>query len=384
MVRGVVALTIAILLAGAVDARADEVTIGIVTATSGPLAAPGKFQRNGFALAADTLNKDGGIKIGEKTFHVALKEYDTHCSPAEGASAMQRLVSVDKVPVVLGELCSPVVLAEQPIAEDAQVPFISTVPTAEDLTKQGNDFYFRVNADNAGLNDTLVKYVIAQKLSPLGFIAWNNDAGRGGVKSLQSMMPADVKTGYVGYFNVGEMDFSAHVTNLRNSGDRAVVLLMDEEPGALAIRQIRDAGLDLQLLGTLAMGSDRFLTRLGAKYVAGMVQYDAFPQSAPIPRIHDFNVAYKARFGEESHAFAAQSYDGLMVAAKAISEAGTITDGAAIRKALAGITYDGVIGRIKFDAHGQANPPAYLTQWCDNGTRKIIAPADLAGACGGG
>ncbi len=384
MMRGIRAIALAGLLAPGLAQAADTITFGIVSATSGPLAAAGKFQINGFNLAMEKLNRDGGIEVGGKKYSVALKIYDTHCSPAEGASAMERLASVDKVPVVLGELCSPVAAAEMPVAQDNSVPFIITVPTAESLTEQGNPWTFRVNADNNQLNKSLGQLVVNRAMAPLAFIAWNNDAGRGGVKSMQALLPADVKVAYTGYFNVGEVDFSAHVSNIRRSGAKAVMLFMDEEPGALAIRQIRDAGLDVQLIGTLAMGSGRFLTRLNAQYLSGMVQYNAFPPNAPLPRIKSFNDAYVAAFKDESHGFAAQSYDALMVAADAVHRAGVLGNGEAVRKALAATRYDGVIGEIRFDAKGQANPPSYVTQWCDDGTRKIVFPEALASACGGG
>jgi branched-chain amino acid transport system substrate-binding protein len=363
--------------------HAEDLTIGIVTATSGPLAAAGKFQINGFNLAAETINNAGGLKVGDKTYRVVLKMYDTHCSAAEGASAMQRLADIDKVPVVLGELCSPVAAAESPIAQEAEIPLILTVPTADTLTAQANPYVFRVNAANDQLNKALAQWVISHAMTPLAYIAWNNDAGRGGVQGVNAQLPASGARGYIGYFNVGEVDFSSHITNIRNSGAKAVMLLMDEEPGALAIRQMRSAGLGVQLVGTLAMGSNRFLARLNAAMVAGMVQYDSFPPNANIPRIKAFNDAYRARFGEESHGFAAQSYDGLMVAAAALSLAGQ-RNGKAVRDALAKISHEGVIGHIAFDAKGQASPPVYVTQWCDNGTRKIVFPATLASECGGG
>lgn len=361
-----------------------EVTIGIVTAQTGPLAAPGKFQMNGFELAVDALNKAGGIKVGGKSYDVKLKVYDTRCNAAEGASAMQRLANVDKTPVVMGELCTPVAAAEAPIANDFKMPLIVTVPTGPGLTEQGNPYFFRINANNTQLTNALADYVGDRKLTPLAFIAWNNDAGRGGVNGMKASLPKSIEMGYVGYFNVGEVDFSSHIANIRSSGAKAVMLLMDEEPGALAIRQIRDAGLDVQLIGTLAMGSNRFLDRLNAKYIAGMAQYNAFPPSSPLPRIKAFNDAYKARFKEESHGFAAQSYDAVFAAAKAMEKAGTITDGKAIRDALAALQFEGVIGSIKFDAKNQASPPVYITQWCDNGTRKAVFPQNMAADCGGG
>jgi branched-chain amino acid transport system substrate-binding protein len=362
----------------------EIVTIGIVTAQTGPLAAPGKFQMNGFNLAVDQINKDGGFDIAGKKYKLALKVYDTHCSASEGAAAMQRLASVDQVPIVLGELCSPVVSAEAPLAQDEKVPLIITVPTAPDLTEQNNPYLFRINAHNGQLTKALVDYIRSVDAEPLAFIAWNNDAGRGGVNSVKALLPKDFKTGYVGYFNVGEVDFSSHITNIRNSGAKAVMLLMDEEPGALAIRQIRDAGLNVQFIGTLAMGSNRFLKALNAKYLDGMVQYSAFPPNAPIDRIKKFNENYRNKFHEESHGFAAQSYDAVYVAVEAMKAAGKVSGGAAIRDALSKVTFDGVIGKISFDKKGQASPPVYITQWCNDGTRKVIFPKDMAAGCGAG
>jgi len=379
-------MRLVILLAACIAATAaaqDKVAVGIVTSLTGPMAPPGKFQMNGFNLAAEEINGAGGITVGGRKYLVDLKVYDTRANPAEGASAMQRLATVDKVPVVLGELHSGVAGAEAPVAQDYGVPLILTVPTGPNLTEQGNRFLFRVNASNDQLNLALVDFIQKQGWAPLSFIAWNNDAGRGGVNGMKKLL-GDAKTGYVGYFNVGEVDFSSHVSNIRASNARAVMLFMDEEPGSLAIKQLRDAGLKTQLIGTLAMGSDRFLKRLDADRLAGMVQYNAFPPNADTPRIRSFSERYKKKFGEEAHGFAAQSYDGLMMAAAAMQKAGTVSDGKKLRDALAGLEHDGVIGRIRFDAKGQANPPVYVTQWCANGMRRILYPESLKADCGAG
>ena len=64
--------------------------------------------------------------------------------------------------------------------------------------------------------------------------------------------------------------------------------------------------------------------------------------------------------------------------------AGTVSDSAAIRDALAEISWDGVIGPIMFNENNQAEPPVYITQWCDDGTRRILFPHELAADCGFG
>ena len=373
------------LLIGAVPlAHAQgKVQLGIVTAQTGPLAAPGVFQMNGFKLAVEELNANGGITVAGRKYNVELKVYDTRGNPSDGAAAMQRLATVDKVPVVLGELSSGVAAAIAPIAQDYSLPFILTVPTGPNLTEQNNPYVFRVNANNHQLNLALSDFLGKQGWSPISFVAWNNDAGRGGVTGVKEMLPA-AKNGYVGYFNVGEVDFSSHISNLRKNNSQAVMLFMDEEPGSLAIKQIRDAGLNIHLVGTLAMGSDRFLKRLDAQKLEGMVQYNAFPPNAQTPRIKNFSQRYKAKFGEEAHGFAAQSYDGIMVAVAAMEAAGSVTDGKAIRDALAKTDYQGVIGPIKFDSKGQASPSVYVTQWCTNGSRRILYPESAKADCGAG
>src|SRR5262245_56701900 len=212
--RFALAAVAASLLSTAADCADRTATFGIVTAQTGPLAAPGKFQLNGFQLAAEAINKAGGVKAGGKSYEVALKVYDTRCNAAEGASVMQRLATIDKTPVVLGELCSPVAAAESPIALDFEMPLIITVATGPSITDQGNPYTFRINANNTQLTKSLADYVAAQNLAPLAFIAWNNDAGRGGVNGMRATLPKSIATGYVGYFNVGEVDFSSHVANI--------------------------------------------------------------------------------------------------------------------------------------------------------------------------
>lgn len=373
---------LALLFSGAAFSQ-GKLTIGIVTALTGPMAAPGVFQMNGFRLAEEEINAAGGVTVDGRKYTVELKVYDTRANPSEGASAMQRLATVDKVPVVLGELSSGVAAAISPIAQDYGLPFILTVPTGPNLTEQGNPYVFRVNANNLQLSMALSDFLSKQGWSPIAFIAWNNDAGRGGVNGMKEML-STARNGYVGYFNVGEVDFSSHISNIRNSKAQAVMLFMDEEPGSLAIKQIRDAGLKAHLIGTLAMGSDRFLKRLDAQKLDGMLQYNAFPPNASAPRIRTFSQRYKAKYGEEAHGFAAQSYDGLMVALAAMQKAGTVTDGKAIRDALAKIEHPGVIGTIKFDRKGQASPAVYVTQWCANGTRRILYPESARAGCGTG
>ncbi len=370
-------------LASAAQAQ-SPIKLGVVTAQSGPYAAAGAFEVNGLKLAVKALNEAGGAEIDGVRHPVDLVVYDTHCNAAEASAATQRLASVDDVPVILGEVCTPAALTESPIASDNGVPLIFTLPSTQSITDQKLPFVFRVNATQTQTTKALAAFIASEKIEPLGFLAWNNDAGRVGVKLMQSYLPKDFKYGFIGYFNNGDVDFRSQIANLKQSGAKGVMLLMDEEPGSLAIRQIRENGMDIQLIGTLAMGSDRFLERLDKKSLAGMIQYNAFPPNSQIPRIKQFADLYKKTYHEETHGWAANAYDGVMVAINAMQRAKTVSDRDKINAALKTTDWDGVAGKIKFGPDGQADTPVFVTQWCDDGSRKILYPPESVAGCGNG
>jgi branched-chain amino acid transport system substrate-binding protein len=147
---------------------------------------------------------------------------------------------------------------------------------------------------------------------------------------------------------------------------------------------MHENGLSIQLIGTLAMGSNRFLDRLDKASLAGMIQYNTFPPNAQIPRIKEFSERYRKAYGEESHGWAANSYDAVMVSIDAMKRAGTVTDRDKIDAALKTTDWDGVAGKIRFGPDGQADTPVYVTQWCADGTRSILYPPELVASCGNG
>ena len=210
-----------------------------------------------------------------------------HCNAAEGASAMQRLATVDQVAGGARRGVQPRRRGRG--AGRAGFPDPARRHRADGPSSRTRAirFTFRVNADNTQLNKALAAYVASAKLV----------AAR--LHRLEQRCRPRRTQRHAGSCcrNLSRSDTSAISTSARSispamsptsasSGAKAVMLLMDEEPGALAIKQIRDAGLDRR--------SDRhagdglrpgFSTGSNAKYLNGMVQYNAFPPNLPMPRI---------------------------------------------------------------------------------------------------
>ena len=105
--------------AGSIDVRAEDgaIRLGLVAPMSGPNARYGSYSLRGAQLAVEEINNAGGVG-GRK---IAITSGDSQGTPVEGVSATRRLIDLDKVDFIIGDVSSSVTLAMQPVAEDAGV-----------------------------------------------------------------------------------------------------------------------------------------------------------------------------------------------------------------------------------------------------------------------
>src|SRR5262245_37674737 len=95
----VLALAMAVFLAApAVAQQGDPIKIGVIEPLSGPVAASGNYIRMGAEIARDWINARGGV-LGRP---IALLIEDNKSDPKEAATAAEKLIVRDKVPVIMG------------------------------------------------------------------------------------------------------------------------------------------------------------------------------------------------------------------------------------------------------------------------------------------
>src|SRR5687768_17804527 len=102
-----------------------EIVIGYYGDLTGRTASFGVSTKNGVEMAADEINKAGGI-MGRK---VRVIVEDDQGEPNKAATVVSKLVNQDKVQAVLGEVASSNSLAAAPKAQEAGVPMISPSST---------------------------------------------------------------------------------------------------------------------------------------------------------------------------------------------------------------------------------------------------------------
>src|SRR5258706_11105063 len=114
-------VTMSLLGALAPAAWAQEtVKVGLIQPLSGSVAASGNYVRMGAEIGRDWINARGGV-LGRQ---VQLLIEDNKSDPKEAATAAEKLIVRDKVPVIVGAWGSSMTLAAMPKLEEYGVPMV--------------------------------------------------------------------------------------------------------------------------------------------------------------------------------------------------------------------------------------------------------------------
>lgn len=129
---------------GGGGAASDTFKVGAVLELSGDSATGGQIAQRGYQMWADTVNKAGGIAIGDKKYKVDLVVQDCKSDPATGADAASRLVTEENVNAMFGAYTSGVQIAMDPICAKYKVPCIAGSAESPDVWKAQPQFTFGV------------------------------------------------------------------------------------------------------------------------------------------------------------------------------------------------------------------------------------------------
>jgi branched-chain amino acid transport system substrate-binding protein len=120
----------------------DYFKVGVITSLSGPEVYGGNVTRRGYEMWAETVNKKGGIKVGDKSYQVKLVYADDQSDPTAGADAAERMITSEKVDFILGPYTSGVTMAVAPILEKYKIPMITGSAESPLIWKQKFTYTF--------------------------------------------------------------------------------------------------------------------------------------------------------------------------------------------------------------------------------------------------
>ena len=162
---------------GAFAQNVAELRIGNILPLSGGTANDGQQQRRGFDLAVEEINSAGGIKSlgGAK---IKMIYADSRGDPQVGMSEAERLVTVEKVHLLVGAFQSAVTLPTVSIAEKYQIPYYVPNATSDGITEQGFKYVFRTQPKAEYGTRDLVQFLVESGVKTVAMAYENTEGGQ--------------------------------------------------------------------------------------------------------------------------------------------------------------------------------------------------------------
>lgn len=362
----------------------ESLKIGVPGPYSGGGAAQGANLRYGIEQAAIEINEEGGI-LGRK---IELIFADTEAKPEVGVSAYEKLITLDEVDFIVGEVNSHVALAVLDVVAGYQIPTIFSIPASDELGEKvksdPNKFgcVFMIDPPTSKMYegtfhwlDDIIKTGQWQPANKT-LVLINEDADFG--RTVIAMWEAEMtKRGWEIVLHeittFDEVEFTPLLTRVKNLNPDLVKIEMTSVTSGVAItRQINEAGIKALIFGGYYQKIREF------PELAGEMANYSLNIREPYPKSWEKKI--QETFPAADPIASMYSYDSLYILKEAIERAGSF-DWKEIIEALKLTDYEGIFMRTVFspETHFPMVGPEYkfygVGQYMD-GELKLLYPYD--------
>jgi len=322
------------------------ITFGFFGPLSGKFSANGERFKEAVELFAETTNANGGI--GGRDL-VILQE-DDRGDPLQSAAIAQKYSENEDVVTAIGSFTSSASIAAGEIFADVGLPQVSPSSSHPDFTKISN-FQFRIPNTQETMS---LKYVETLKANAphdkVAVIYFQDDWGIFvGNATKAALEEGGSEVPIFEAMSPDGRDFRPLVTKLRSADVDSILLASHYGPSSIFLQQLRQAGLDQQVVGPETLYNPE-LIELAGDAANGLITTTYFFPSDPTKQ--DFVKLYSEKYGRDPDLWAAYAWDAVAIAgeaAKALVEAGEPVTRAAMRDAIDGLPpFDGVTGVTEF------------------------------------
>ncbi|MEW5890578.1 MAG: ABC transporter substrate-binding protein [Pseudomonadota bacterium] len=336
----------------AVSAAQADINVGVVLSATGPAASLGIPEKNTFALMPTTV-------AGQKINYIVL---DDASDTTTAVKNTRKLISEDKVDVIIGSTITPNSLAMIDVVAEAETPMISMAASARivDPMDAKRAWVFKTPQNDVQMSTAIVEHMTNGNVKTVGFIGFSDAYGEGWWQEFSKIAELrKIKVVASERYNRTDTSVTGQVLKLMSANPDAILIAGSGTPAALPQKTLKEKGYKGKIYQTHGVANNDFL-RVGGKDVegtllpAGPVLVAAqLPDSNPIKKVAlDYISKYEAAYGAGSvSTFGAHAWDAGLLLQNAIPAAlkkaqpGTKEFRKALRDALEG-TKD-VIG-----AHG--------------------------------
>ncbi len=353
------------------------VKIGVITSLTGSLAAFGEAHKNGYAIALDEINVQGGV-LGKK---VELDFYDDQSKPDQAVQGVSKLIDQDGVPLILGSYSSESTKAIVGSVTQRETPLIIPTATADNVMDSKSPWVFRICA---GANDYARETIAFLKANgapkTMAIVYENTNFGQSNMKAMTAAAKeAGINLVAIESYEAKSPDYKAVLQRVKQANPEVIYFCSYLLDATTLMRQSREVDLNPRFYTSSGTGfaAAEFPTDKGAgknaDYTFSVSQW--LPE-AKWPGSKEFDAEFFKRFKSHPAYHAIQAYAALKVAAAAINNAKSL-EPAKIRDAIKNINLSSTpFGPIKFE-NGQNQHPVLITQ-VQSGQYRVVFPANAA------
>lgn len=321
----------------------EKLKIGFIGELSGPQAAVGKEQLDGFMLLVE---RNGG-KLGGVPVDI-IKE-DSQLKPDVANQVARRLVEREKVPIITGISFSNVMMAVQKYITSQEVFLIgSNAGPSQIAGEQCSPYQFITSWQGDQAAEAVGKYATEKGYKRVLILAPNYQAGKDIVSGFKRYYKNEVVDEI--YTQLSQLDFAAELTQVAAAKPDAVFAFF---PGGLGIsfaKQYAQAGLmkSTPLLSTFVADAVS-LPSIGDSAL-GLISGGFWAPDSTNPQSQTFVADFEKKYGRIPSNYAAQSYDAALLLDSAIAKVkGNVGDKKAFMSALKAADFKSVRGDFKFN-----------------------------------
>jgi branched-chain amino acid transport system substrate-binding protein len=370
--RLVLAAVAAVLMLPNSANAADPVKIGVALSQTGNLADSAGPYFKGLDLWREQANARGGLAGRPIEFVV----YDDRSDPATAARLYERLITNDKVDLVISSLGSATAATGSAVAEKHKMLMINGGGAAEAIQQRGFKYVFQTAARISSYADGVLPMIQKYGVKSIALVSRDYAAARDINRAIkQTIDGKDVKVVIDEYFPAGTADFSSQIAKGQQLQPDLWVGLLYPGEAIETVRQFHSMNYMPKLFVANGVSQDDFITAAGkdAEYAVGMSLYEP---SLPSEGNKEFVKTHREKYGSDPGYYAAFGFVAGTVLEAAVKKAGS-TDVEKVREVLTTLKLGTVMGKHEVDpnTYMQIGVRGLLVQ-VQNGKREVIFPEE--------
>jgi len=372
------AAAVGLAIAGSAAHAAEPVRIGFSIGKTGIFASAAPSEMNSYELWREQVNAAGGLSIGGKEKRpIEFVVYDDQSDPAQAARIYEKLITQDKVDLVMAPYGTPTHVAVVPVLERYRMPMVgNTAASAKLRDLKAKHIWFVTGAFPDRVADGLAQMMKANGIKTAALLVNVSPFAKEVQSYLEPALKAQgIETVVSVQYPPDIKDMTVQLLKVKAAHPDAVLSLSYPSDSTIYVRQAKELGIatpfQFVLLGP---GASFFPKLLGAATNDLLMMGDWAPTlNAQSQQFYD---AYKKKFNEAPDFLdSAETYASCQVLQQAVERAGLDRD--KLTQAIAMGQFDTIFGHIRFD--GVENRVARMVVLqMRNGQPEVVWPQDIA------